>query len=147
VSDETYSRVGSRIWLERWDDDTMLTALYLLTCKHRTTEGIYHLPLQYGATDKRWPLKRFVRAFDKLLADGFVEYDDDAQVLFIVNALKWQQPANPNQRKSALKKLRCLPATPLLSRFGEQAGTLAPEFAQWLDEQLPKLFPKPLARG
>lgn len=151
MSDETYSRVGSRIWLEHWDDDTMLTALYLLTNEHRTTEGIYRLPLEYGATDRRWPLKRFRQAFANLLTDGFVEYDEDAKVVLILNALKWQQPANPNQRKSAVKKLRALPPTPLLRRFEELVQTLAPEFAQWLDEYVPGLFPElipqPLGRG
>ena len=66
VRDESYNRVFSRIWLERWDDDTMLTALYLLTCKHRSAEGLYHLPLQYAAADRHWPLKRVERALDVL---------------------------------------------------------------------------------
>lgn len=151
VSDETYNRVGCRVWLKRWDDDTMMTALYLLTCKHRTTEGIYHLPLQYAAADRRWPLKRIERAMQVLIDDEFIEYDRNAEVVLILNALEMQQPANPNQRKSAVKKLRGLPSTPLLKRFEEQMRTLAPEFAQWLDEHVPglfpELFPQPLARA
>jgi hypothetical protein len=140
VSDETYSRVGSRIWLEHWDDDTMLTALYLLTCKHRPTEGIYHLPLQYGATDKRWPLKRFVKAFDTLLADGFVEHDPKSDVVLIVKALKWQAPANPNQMKGAVKKLKQLPPTHLLKRFEALCRLHAPAFANYIDDHCPEAF-------
>ena len=140
MADETYSRVGSRIWLERWDDDTMLTALYLLTCKHRPTEGIYHLPLQYGATDKRWPLKRFAKAFDHLVAANFVEHDSDAEVVLIVKALKWQAPANPNQMRGAVKKIKQLPPTRLLSRFEELCRLHAPAFADYIDQQFPEVF-------
>jgi hypothetical protein len=140
VSDETYNRVGSRIWLERWDDDTMMTALYLLTCKHRTTEGIFHLPLQYAAADRRWQLKRIERAIDTLMADGFIEYDREAEVVLIVNALRWQAPATQNHMKGAIKKLRNLPPTPLLKRFESLAQSLAPDFADYIAKETPEVF-------
>lgn len=140
MADESYHRIGSRIWHERWDDDTMLVALYLLTNEHRTSEGIYRLPLEYGATDRRWPMKRFSRAFDVLVAENFVEYDPDAQVVLIVNALKWQQPGNPNQKKGAMRKLLALPRTPLLKRFEELTLIHAPDLHQFLSKEAPQLF-------
>lgn len=140
MADETYHRIGSRIWLEGWDDDTMLVAFYLLTNEHRTTEGIYRLPLAYGAADRGWGMKRFRKAFDKLVTDGFIEYDEDAQVVLIVNALKWQQPANPNQCVYAVKKLKALPPTGLLERFEVLARTLAPRLAEHIDKESPEVF-------
>jgi hypothetical protein len=140
VSDEIYHRVGSRIWHENWDDDMMLVVFYLLTNEHRSTEGLYRLPLAYGATDMRWPMKRFKRAFDALVTCNFVEYDGDAQVVLIVKALAWQQPANPNQRKSAAKKIKALPDTPLLKRFEQLVRTHTPGFGEWLDKEFPNLF-------
>lgn len=146
MADESYHRIGSRIWFEPWDDDTMITAIYLLTNTHRTSEGLYRLPLEYAATDRRWPLKRFRKAFDHLLADGFVEYDDQSQVVLIVKALSWWQPANPNQRKAAAKKLRSLPRTHLLARWYALAQEHAQPFAEWLAQEHPDLFGEPLAK-
>lgn len=140
MSDESYNRVFSRIWLERWDDDTMLTALYLLTCKHRTLEGIYHLPLQYAAGDRKWSLKRIERPFQRLLTDGFVEYDPEAEVVLVVNALKAQSPSTKNHMIGAVKKLRTLPPNGLMKRFLEQAQLHAPAFAEYIANEMPEAF-------
>jgi hypothetical protein len=140
VTDETYNRVGSRLWLERWSDDVRLVALYLLTCKHRPTEGIYHLPEAYAATDLRWPCKRYAKAFRALVEDGFVEWDAEAEVVLIVNALKWQAPANPNQMKGAVKKLKLLPSTTLTKRFAQQVRIHAPALADHIEKHNPEVF-------
>ena len=140
MTDETYNRVGSRLWLEHWDDDTRMVALYLLTCKHRPTEGIYHLPEAYAATDLRWPSKRYAKAFKALLDDDFAEWDPDAEVVLIVNALKWQSPANPNQMKGAVRKLLLLPSTTLTNRFAEQVRKYSPALAKYIDENSPEVF-------
>jgi hypothetical protein len=140
MADEVYSRVGSRVWLERWDDDTMLTALYLLTCKHRISEGIYHLPLQYIAADRRWPMKRVEKAIETLLKDEFIAYDRDAEVVLILSALKWQSPSTDNHKKGAVRKLRTLPPNGLMRRFHEQAQRLAPSFAEYIGNEMPEVF-------
>lgn len=133
-----YYRVGPAIWLEPWDDDTRYVAFYLLTCRHRNTEGLYYLPLDYGRTDLKWPAKRFRRAFGQLTTAGFVEYDEDAQVVLVIRALEWQAPANPNQVKAAVKAIRELPPTPLLNRFRTIAGTLCEPLAEALTEAFGK---------
>ena len=140
VSDEAYNRVFSRIWLERWDDDTMLTALYLLTSKHRSLEGIYHLPWEYVAGDRKWPMKRLERAVEVLLNDEFIEYDEDAQVVLIVNALKAQSPSTKNHMIGAVRKLRALPPNGLMNRFLEQARCHAPAFAEFMAKEMPEVF-------
>jgi hypothetical protein len=118
---ERYYRVGVSIWTQPWDESTRLAALYLLTCPHRTTEGLFRLPIEYAATDLGWPARRFAKALGELVADGFIEHDPDAQVVLIVNALKWQAPQNPNQATAAVRVLRTLPATPLLTRLYQLA--------------------------
>lgn len=134
-----YYKVGPSFWMDHaWGDDERLVALYLLTCPHRSTEGLFRMPLAYATTDLGWPVERFRKAFDQLLADGFVEYDEEASVCLIVNALKWQRPENPNQVKSAVKALEVLPRSPLQSRFVTLAQTLCPTLAQALSEGLGK---------
>jgi hypothetical protein len=138
MTSDRYYRVGPAIWLEHWADDERLAAFYLLTSPHRSTEGLYRLPLSYAAEDMGWTVKRFSKALDRLISDGFVSYDASAQVVFIHQALKWQAPQNPNQIKAAVKALRQLPATPLLNRFATVCRTLAPTLHEALSEALPQ---------
>lgn len=77
-----------------------------------------------------------------LLADDFIAYDDQAQVCLLVNALRWQQPANPNQVKAAVRKALELPDNRLFDRFLVIAEQHAQVFAQALREGLAKRFPE-----
>ena len=120
-----YKRVSPRFWPEAqaggWTDDMKMLALYLLTCEHRTTEGLYRLPVEYMAADLSgadglgcdlagaWSPERVRAALARLSADGFVSYDHAARVVFLPRALAYQAPENPNQRKAAIKSLRGLP--------------------------------------
>jgi hypothetical protein len=143
VSRRLYFRVGPSVWTDHaWGDDERLAALYLLTSPHRRTEGIFRMPLEYAATDIGWTAKRFRKAFDQLLADGFVEYDEKASVCLIVNALKWQKPENPNQVKAAVKAFASLPVSPLRERFVTLARTLCPTLAEALTEGLAEGLPE-----
>jgi 5-methylcytosine-specific restriction endonuclease McrA len=131
-----YFRVGSGVWLSGWPDDVRLAAFYVLTSPHRNTEGIYRLPIAYAATDLKWTEKKFRKALDRLVLDGFAEYDDASHVILIVNALKWQAPDNPNQVRSAVASISSLPASPLVRRFVDLAEVDAPNLAAALRERL-----------
>jgi hypothetical protein len=146
ASVKRYYRVAPAIWNESWEDDVRLVAFYLLTCPHRTTEGLFRLPLAYAWEDMGWPAKRFEKAFKQLIANDFVEYDYDARVCLIVNALVYQQPENPNQVTAAMKAIRELPATPLLDRLLVVAETHSQRLAKALCEHLGKPLPEPLTQ-
>jgi hypothetical protein len=76
----TYYRVSPRIWRHReWSDETKLLACYLLTCKHRTIEGLYLLPQHYITGDLKWSPERLAEPFAQLLSDDFIRYDEDCQ--------------------------------------------------------------------
>jgi hypothetical protein len=133
VSGRPYNRVEHTIWLQPWDNDVRLLAFYLLTCEHRTTEGLYRLPLAYVAEDLGWPQAKVAKRFQVLVAAGFVEHDPNAQVVLIVKALERQRP-NPNQAIAAIKKLRLLPQTPLRRRFYALAEASSPALAEAMRE-------------
>lgn len=132
---DRYYRVSPRIWLEDWTDDARTVAFYVLTSPHRTTEGLFRMPLDYAATDMGWTRKRFDKAFSELLTDGFVEYDWNTSVCLIVNALRYQSPQNPNQVKAAVKAIGQLPPTGLLDRFRTLAETVCEPLAERLTER------------
>lgn len=136
---DRYYKVGPAFWTDHaaWTDDERLLGLYVLTCPHRSTEGLFRLPVAYMAADLRWQEKRVRRALATLVAHDFIAYDDQAGVVLIVKALKWQQPSNPNGVKAAVKALRAVPPTVLATRF----RGLAERFAERLAEGLPEGIP------
>lgn len=140
MNGETYNRVFSRIWRKSWDDETMLTALYLLTCEQRSFEGFYYLPLEYISGDRPWSMKRIERTITALVEDDFIEYDREAKVVLIVNALEAQSPATKNHMIGAVRKLRALPPNGLMDRFLEQARRHAPAFADFIANEIPEVL-------
>lgn len=125
---ETYHRVYDTIWLEPWTEKQTHLALYLLTCRHRTFEGIYYLPLPYVASDLKWTVKQVTCNLAALEADGFAKYDRKAEVMWVVKALKRQTP-NDNQVRAAARKIHALPATDLLDGFLTVSRNLCPKLA------------------
>lgn len=144
---ETYYRVSPSLWRDFTTDDTRLMATYLLTCKHRTTEGLFVLPMGYIVTDLDWPDRRVRKAFAAILDHGLVRYDETSRVCLIVNALKRQPPANDNVAKSAIKKLIGLPDSPLLDDFYRLAEEYCERLLQPLREAFPKRFALPVVSG
>jgi hypothetical protein len=140
-----YYRVSPKFWssAERlgWDEETRLLALYLLTCDHRSTEGLFRLPKQYILADLEWSAQRLSKPFARLCSDDFIDYDEDAKVMLIVKALAYQSPSNPNGVTAALRALEMVPVTRLDSRFYE----LSQRYSERLTEALPERFTQPFA--
>jgi len=139
-----FYRVSPRYWMNRaWTDDARLLGLYLLTSPHRTLEGLFWLPKQYVLGDLQWSPERLAEPFGLLCDDGFLGYDEAAEIALVVKALKYQAPANPNMRTSALRRIKTLPETPLDARFLTSCDEYCEPLAELLREQLPKRFGKP----
>lgn len=146
MSDDTtpiYFRVSPAIWRARtWTDDMRLLACYLLTSPHRTLEGLFILPKGYICADLRWSPERLAEPFAGLTADGFIAYDEAAEVCLIVKAMKYQRPENPNMDKAAIRRLVTVPASSLDGLFHASAEQYAPRLAERLAERLPERFGK-----
>lgn len=133
----SYWRVSPKLWTEDFGSvDARTLMLYLLTCQHRSAEGLFRLPRSYVTADLGWTPKRFVAALTELIKGGYVDYDDQHQVCLILKALKYQAPQNPNQVTYAVRALNDLPPSRLDKRFGEQAK----RFSQRLWEELAQRF-------
>lgn len=134
----SYFQVSPLFWsdpqVRAWDDSTKLLALYLLTCPHRSLEGMFRLPLQYAEIDLKWPERKLSKHFSALQAEGFVQYDPDAQVVLLAKSLKYHSPRGPKQIKGALNALRAVPPTPLFAGLIVAAREYAPDFAEALSE-------------
>jgi hypothetical protein len=117
-----------RAWLAAGHDRTVLLALYLLTCRHRNLEGLYLLPWGWVENELAWKAECVAEQAVRLTEAGFIQYDAKPEVVFVRNALKYQQPKSERQIKGAINALQEVPKNSLLPVLGETAKTYAPEF-------------------
>lgn len=130
ISPLFWSDATVRSWIAEGSDRTVVLALYLLTCEHRNLEGLYRLPKAYVSADLGWEAEAVGEHMARLLSDEFIEYDEMPQVVFVRNALKYQQPKSKPQIKGAITSLEHVPATPLLDSLLRVADTHAPILAK-----------------
>ena len=135
-----YYRVSPAIWRQPWSEDMRTLAVYMLTCPHRTIEGLFVLPKPYICGDMKWDPERLEKPFAELLEDGFIDYDEDAQVCLIVRALEYQTPSNGNMDTAAVRRLKMVPKTRLDGPFLLSAVHHCQRFAKRLREALPQRF-------
>lgn len=146
-----YYRVSPKVWRHAkkagWGDRETLLALYLLTCPHRNMAGLYYLPREYMQADLGWDAGSLRGALDALWRDDFVRYDDDAQVVLILNALAYDAPDNPNQIKAAMKQLEELPETPLLTALADRAAETCEPLSAAICNRWPNCLRNGLTNG
>lgn len=111
--------------VQRWDEETRLLALYLLTCEHRNLEGYYRLPYAYIQADLKWSEAEVRDRMETLLHDGFILYDEAARVVFLPKVLKYHEPKSTNQIQGAINALQQVPDSDLFPAFLEAAATYA----------------------
>ena len=120
-----FAQVSPQFWTDpvvaQWNDAQQKLALYLLTCPHRNLQGLYRLSIRYAAEDLGWSEQKTKRTLERLIEDGFAEYDDDAKVVFLPRTLAYYMPKSEAQVKGAVAALATVPATPLKRRFVEVA--------------------------
>jgi hypothetical protein len=117
-----------RAWLAAGQHETVLLALYLLTCRHRNLEGLYLLPWGWVENELVWEAEFVAEQAARLMDAGFIQYDGGPEVVFVRNALKYQQPKSERQIKGAISVLREVPKNALLPVFCDAAKAHAPEF-------------------
>ena len=131
-----YYPVSPLFWsdekVQRWPDQTVLLALYLLTCDHRNLEGLYRLPYAYIQADLEWPEAEVRDRMQELIDDGFIQYDEAARVVFLPKALRYHQPKAKKQIQGAINELQAVPDTELWDGFLDSARQFAPELAKAL---------------
>lgn len=141
-----YFRISPRFWARAeqrgWGDDTKLLALYLLTGPHRTTEGLYRLPKRYAQADLEWSGEQFDEQLRELIQAGFCDYDEQAQVVLVKGALRYQACPNENVAKAAVRRLNELPQTRLMADLWALAEAHDPHLARQLAKQFGEQFPE-----
>jgi hypothetical protein len=128
-----YYPVSPLFWSDekvvRWDSETTLLAVYLLTCEHRNLEGLYRLPYAYIQADLEWSEGEVRDRMETLLDDGFILYDEAARVVLLPKALKYHTPKAPKQIQGAINALQEVPDSALWPHFLAAAAEFAPDLS------------------
>lgn len=106
-----------------------LLSLYLLTCNHHMSEGIYVIPKAYMTEDLGWTTERTEAALTALREDGFAKYDERTRVVLMPNAIRYQPPVGPKQVKGAANHLSLIPQCDLLQEFLCICDTVCPDLS------------------
>lgn len=145
-SEYAYHRVASRVWddpdVADMTEDARMCWMYVLTCPERLTEGIYQLDLDAAARRLQWGRERVLEAIWQCYESTLIDYHQETSTVLILNALKYQAPANPNVAKSVLKSVRSLHWSPLVARWCEFADEHCKFLADLLDD-CPELREEP----
>jgi hypothetical protein len=136
-----YYRVSPKFWpwaRRRGLTDAQATlAFYLLTCEHRNLEGLYRLPKLYISADLGWPAKKVDENLAAVLATGFAEYDDAAEMLLIPKALKHQAPTTEKQIAGAIAQIERIPRSCLWNAFRMACESHCPRLAEAIEMRWP----------
>src|SRR6185295_18128904 len=103
-------------------EDARTLALYLMTCQHGSTSGVFPLPDGYVCEDIGWDSERVLKGFEELFRKGFATRCGTTKWVWVVKHLDWNPPENPNQWKSAKKfaervPLKCVWRNEFLAEF------------------------------
>jgi hypothetical protein len=108
-----YGKVHTTFWssttTRNLSEDGRALALYLLTSPHSTITGVFRLPDGYVCDDMQWSSERVAEGFAELFRKGFANRCETTKWVWISKHLKWNEPENPNQRKSAAKVALSIP--------------------------------------
>lgn len=130
-------------------DDCQLVWFHLSTTPLTGPIGIYKASLEGLAAEKRWPLKKYEKAFREGLGKGFWKYDEKHQIVLFPKFFKHNKPENPNVLRSWIKFYEEIPSSELKSEsiqslkdFAEGWGEAFAKVCQTLPITLPQTFPK-----
>jgi hypothetical protein len=109
----TYAYVYTTFWssptIVELRDDAKLLALYLLTCQHCTSAGVFRLPVGYASADLGWSQERVREGLKELSENGFVTVCQTTHWVWIRKHLDWNPPENPNQVKAITRVALTVP--------------------------------------
>lgn len=147
-----FRKVDPRVWsdakfLSLTDDGKQIWLYLLTTPAHCSIPGVIVGGAAAHAEILRWSPERFREGFRQLFAKGLANHDLEARLIWLPNAIRYNEPQNPNVIVGWSKAWPEIPECALkheiwsaLKRFLEGSPKLSPE-------RFPELFPEPFRHG
>ncbi len=127
-------------------DDCQLVTFHILTTPYSSPFGCYKASMEALASEKRWDIAKYRKAFKEGSRAGFYEYDEKHQMVFIPSFLKYNPPNNPNVLKSWGKVFNELPNSKLKNKCLKALTDLVEGFGEAFTKAFQEGFEKPLAK-
>ena len=111
--------------IRKLDQDTQKLFIYLFTNPHRNYCGVYYLPKAFMREQTGISDRGIDWSIEALSIDGFIEYSDDYQMVFVKNMLKRQAPGYINAKQiKGIESPNRLHGCPLIKSFLETYSSL-----------------------
>jgi hypothetical protein len=106
-----FSKISPAVWdserfMSMTSDDSKFLYLYLLSCRHQNSAGVFHLKDAYAAADLRWTVERYQTARLQLVEADLVHFDEKASVVLITRWFKHNPPMNASHQKGVIKVIQ-----------------------------------------
>lgn len=123
-----FSKVSPALWASKrfndlLSDDARYLYLYLLTCEHQTSAGVFKLKDGYAVEDLKWQLERFTAARQHLIDAELIRFDAATSVFLITRWFRHNPPMNDSHYKGVAKVIRKVPC----EAFQQEAMTALTE--------------------
>ncbi|WP_067518163.1 hypothetical protein [Endozoicomonas ascidiicola] len=106
-------KIKPTIWhdnmLRKVSQNGRYLALYLLSCPHGNSLGVFLLPYDYALADLQWNSNALAAAMDELKGAGFLDYSRDHTWISILNFQQIDPAANGKQLTGRIRLLEKLP--------------------------------------
>ena len=109
-----YGKISTSIWRSKkfnslTSDSHRLYYLYLHTCHHSNSIGLYSLPIGYAMADLEWSKADVLKAIDSLSEAELIAYDKDESLVRIIGYLTHDPFTNQKHAAGAIKIALALP--------------------------------------
>jgi len=141
-----YRKIYPLIWMQLrgMSESEKLITFYCLCGDQTNRLGIYNFSLAKAAEDIEIPLKKFQKAFEKVLEIHGWKYDSQGRVLFIPSWWKYNPPENEKAFIGYLKDLEEVAPSKLIDFFLSNKSTLPDSFFDRLSDRLSATKKEPI---
>jgi hypothetical protein len=136
-------------------DDCQLVTLHVFTTNYMTNFGLSQTSFYALAEQKKWgpkgekkiDIKRYEKAFQEGITEGFYEYDPEFQMLYIPNLKKYNPPQSPNVITAWGKTFNEFPDCTLKDKCFQQFKAFLEGYGEAFQEAYAKAFTKPSSKA
>lgn len=128
-----YSKVSPQFWIgktgkeiRRQGPETLIVAMYLMTCPQANMLGMFYLPEMYIAHETGLGMEGALKGLSGCIEAGFCSYDRDSEVVWVFEMARHQIADELKERdlrsKGVQNEYDSLPENPFLAGFFDKYG-------------------------
>lgn len=135
-----YRPIQCQVWTdEKFKSLTLkqkLLFFYVLTSAHSNMLGLYVLKMAYAGADVGMDEGELLGHIGALESAGFLQYDEEAEVVFVKNFIEHNKMRNPNCVTGAATRAMTLPKTSLMTPYLKHLDSLPASWTKGLADAI-----------